>query len=43
VRFNRMHARLTWKGPMPINDFVLVLDGRLYKSVVGGWRDVFTK
>jgi hypothetical protein len=44
VRFNRMHAKVTYKGPpVSINEFGLVLDNRVYRNVEGGWRTVFNR
>lgn len=44
VRFNRMHARLTYEGPpLSINGFGLVLDNRVYRNIDGGWRTVLNR
>lgn len=42
VRFNRMHARLTYEGyPFSVTDFHLVLDACVYRNVEGSWRTIF--
>lgn len=44
VRFNRMHARLTYEGPpLSINGFGLVLDNRVYRNIDGGWTTVLNR
>jgi hypothetical protein len=44
VRFNRMHARLTYEGPaLSIRNFGLVLDNRVYRNIDGGWKTVLNR
>eukprot|EP00878_Enallax_costatus_P023923 GHUV01025489.1.p1 GENE.GHUV01025489.1~~GHUV01025489.1.p1 ORF type:complete len:403 (+),score=144.92 GHUV01025489.1:2173-3381(+) len=44
VRFNRMHAKLTYEGPpLSISGFGLVLDNRVYRNIDGGWRSVLNR
>lgn len=44
VRFNRMHARLTYESPaLSIRNFGLVLDNRVYRNIDGGWRTVLNR
>jgi hypothetical protein len=44
VRFNRMHARLTYESPaLSIRSFGLVLDNRVYRNVEGGWTSVLNR
>lgn len=44
VRFNRMHARLTYESPaLSIRNFGLVLDNRVYRNIDGGWKTVLNR
>ncbi|GIL87249.1 hypothetical protein Vretifemale_15344, partial [Volvox reticuliferus] len=47
VRFNRMAARLTYTGPrLSIGGgagWGLVIDARVYRNIVGGWKDILAK
>ncbi|GIL56314.1 hypothetical protein Vafri_11691 [Volvox africanus] len=47
VRFNRMAARLTYTGPrLSIGSgggWGLVIDARVYRNIVGGWKDILAK
>ena len=44
VRFNRVHARLTYESPaLSIRNFGLDLDNRVYRNIDGGWRSVLNR
>ncbi len=47
VRFNRIAARLTYTGPRlsigSAGGWGLVIDSRVYRNILGGWRDIIKK